>query len=197
MISYIQGEIINSSVSDRFDTVEVLTSQGIGYEVVVPKNTHIDGAKDTVLYTSHIIREDSQTLYGFVNREDKKLFNLLITVSGVGPKSAISIMSKFSISQLSKLIATEDFKTISTVPGLGKKSAQKIIVELKGNLGWVQSDGKEVDDNSEVLKELKEALKSLGFDSNQIKDSIVNAQKSLEKEKYSVEELIKFALSGK
>lgn len=195
MITYIKGKVLNIEGNDKYNIIEIITSSGIGYEVYIPTNTEsLILGQDIILHTHFIVREDSQVLYGFISRDDRRFFQLLTTVSGIGPKVAISIMSRYSSSQISKLVKDEDYKSLSQVSGLGLKGAQKIILELKDKLDWI-SVADYTDTNEEILRELKSALKSLGFDNTKINESVRNAKELLKDNNYTLEQLIKYALA--
>ncbi len=196
MISYITGEILKRGESERHSWVDVLTQSGVGYRVLIPSNVSFDAQKSE-LFTSFQVREDSQVLYGFSSPLDRDFFELLITVSGVGPKLAISIMSVYTTDQIKSLIVKKDHESLSKVGGLGKKGSQKIIVELESKLeGFVAMDG--VESSSSILKELKVALKSLGFSGEGLEEYVSAAQEILsEKPETSLEELIKLVLKSK
>jgi len=195
MITYIEGRVLNIESSDKYSTVEVVTTSGVGYEIFMPVGeVSLILNQEIVLHISHVVREDSQTLYGFISRNDRRVFQLLTTVSGIGPKGAISIMSRYSSSQIAKLVKEGDHKSLSQVSGLGSKGAQKIVVELKDKLDWLDSSDY-IDSNDEVLEELKTALKSLGFDNAKINDSLSTAKDLLKENKYTLEQLIKYVLS--
>jgi len=132
MISYIKGEL-----ADIFIDSIVIENNGIGYGVNVPM-TVIDqmpqaGTKIKV-YTYLYIREDVMSLYGFLTKDDLRVFKLLITVSGIGPKGALGILSTITTDELRFAIMANDAKTISKAPGIGKKTAEKLIIELKDKL---------------------------------------------------------------
>jgi len=132
MISYIKGEL-----ADIFIDSIVIENNGIGYGVNVPM-TVIDqmpqaGTKIKV-YTYLYTREDVMSLYGFLTKDDLRVFKLLITVSGIGPKGALGILSTITTDELRFAIMANDAKTISKAPGIGKKTAEKLIIELKDKL---------------------------------------------------------------
>ena len=134
MIASLEGIIAEASPTNI-----VLEVGGVGYEVHVPVTTaeRLPGLNQkTKLHIRAIYREDTQALYGFATREDKDLFNVIIDkVSGVGPKIALGILSQHNADTLKAAIATEDVKLLSKCPGIGKKSAERIIVELKDFMG--------------------------------------------------------------
>lgn len=126
MISLIRGEIVARG-SDHI----VVDVRGVGYKVFVPR--HPEG--DVVaLHTHHVVREDAQQLYGFETREELALFEMLIGVSGVGPKAAMSILGVARPAQVAAAIASGDVAALSRAPGVGKKTAERLIVDLKGKV---------------------------------------------------------------
>lgn len=153
MIGKLQGVI--DYIGDDF---VILMVGGVGYKVYTPE---ILTLKETVaLWTETIVREDSIRLFGFRSLAGQNLFNQLTTVSGVGPKVAMAIMGTIKTDTLMTAIATGDAKTIATAPGVGKKVAEKIIVELKNKMGGTSFD---FGNDSGVLPDLLAALESLGY----------------------------------
>lgn len=128
MISLLSGNV-RSIQSDRL-VVEV---GGFGLTVLVtPSTTQVNLGSQIQLFTSLVVREDSLTLFGFVNEESRSLFELVQTVSGIGPKVALSILGALTPEDLGRAIAQEDIAAIEKVPGIGRKGAQRLILELKG-----------------------------------------------------------------
>lgn len=153
MIGKLQGVI--DYIGDDF---VILMVNGVGYKVYT---SEILTLKATVtLWIETIVREDSIRLFGFSSLAGQNLFNQLTTVSGVGPKVAMAIMGTIKTDTLMTAIATGDAKTIATAPGVGKKVAEKIIVELKNKMGGANFD---FGNNSGVLPDLLAALESLGY----------------------------------
>jgi Holliday junction DNA helicase RuvA len=122
---------------------------------------------EVTLLTLQIVREDSMMLYGFMTEQEKRLFERLITVSGVGPKVALSALSAFNADTLQQIIVDEDVARVSTVPGIGKKTAQRIILELRGTLDAQVAGGLEAGAvpgaAQQVRQQVTEALLSMGF----------------------------------
>ncbi|MBB5265047.1 Holliday junction DNA helicase RuvA [Catenibacillus scindens] len=132
MIAYIKGQIDQI----RADSV-ILEHNGMGYEVFVPASVLSQmppRGSEVKIYTYLYVREDNLCLYGFLNRDDLTIFRLLITVNGIGPKGALGILSTISPDALRFAILSEDVKTISSAPGIGRKTAQKLIIELKDKI---------------------------------------------------------------
>lgn len=155
MIGKLQGQV--DYIGDGF---VILMAGPVGYKVYTPE---ILSLKATVaLWIETIVREDSIRLFGFSSIAAQNLFNQLTSVSGVGPKVALSIMSAIKTDTLMSAIATGDAKTIATAPGVGKKMAEKIIVELKNKMGGASFDFAETV-TSGALPDLLAALETLGY----------------------------------
>lgn len=165
MFEYIKGEL--AEVVPAYAVVE---AGGVGYFVNISLNTfsEIEKAEAVRLYLHHIVREDAEMLYGFSTKEERDLFRLLISVSGVGGNTARMIQSTYSPSELRNIIATGNAVLLKNVKGLGLKTAQKIIVDLSGKMLDLPShDAAAValasSQNSEVFDEALSALVMLGF----------------------------------
>ena len=200
MISLLTGTIRQIS-TDRL-VVEV---GGFGLSVIVTPATtaQVTLGSQVQLFTSLVVREDSLTLFGFVNEESRVLFELVQTVSGVGPKVAMSIVSALSAADLARAIAADEVSVIEKVPGIGRKGAQRLILELKGKLGEL-SFGQGFQGHQPVWREqLTSALVSLGFSPKESDGaiSVVVAQllnDGVEITTVELSELLKLALaSGK
>jgi len=169
----------------------ILDVSGVGYRVLVP-NEISSKAKigDPIkLFTYTYVREDALELFGFSSLEDLKLFEQLITVSGIGPKTALSIFSFGSRESIIGAVIKADVDFFTAVPRLGRKNAQKIIIELKSKLGSLE----ELDLSKEgdgQTKEVLGVLKSFGFSSNEAREALKNIDKKVE----SVEEKIRLTL---
>ncbi|MBT3982988.1 MAG: Holliday junction branch migration protein RuvA [Bacteriovoracaceae bacterium] len=127
MIGYLKGEVIFSDGSDS-----IILASGVGYEVSYSKL--LREGSDVSLFISHIIRENDQRFFGFSTLKDKKIFELLLKVKGVGPKSAYSLVSSIGVLETSKAILLEDVKVLQKAPGIGKKAAAQIILDMKDKL---------------------------------------------------------------
>ena len=161
MIVGIEGEVVK-----KVPTALHVNVGGIIYEVNISLNC---GAKITksniLLHTTHIIREDSQSLYGFIDENEKKLFDTVIKINGVGPKVALAICSTFTPESFAKIVAANDVGLLKKVPGIGPKGASRILVELSGFI----IDGSEDDSIAAASNiEAMAALESLGFKKDQI-----------------------------
>mgnify|MGYP001610324502 CR=1 FL=1 len=142
---------------------------GIGYSVrLTPASvTNLRIGDEAFFYTHHHVREDAEDLFGFLTQQDQRLFAQLIAISGVGPKSAMTILSVGSAESVRAAIMAGDLATLTSVPGVGKKTAQKIVLELKGQL---------VDEDADVSgdRDVIEALQSLGYSSLQAREALKN-----------------------
>ena len=194
MISFVRGNLF--SKDENSVTIDV---GGIGYRVLVPVRTleKMHTGEEIFLNTYFAVREDAMELYGFAEKEDLKMFEKLITVSGVGPKAAINLLSAFSSGELGTAIVLSDAKKIATAQGIGAKTAARIILELKDKI-LKETDikptkiasKKESTNNSK--NEAVLALKVLGYTTTQINEVI----DELDIEGLKVEEIIKKALSN-
>ena len=140
MIRYIKG-----TYTMQFENgIVVETGSGVGFEIFVhqgsPIYKHSEGDEIQV-FTEMIVREDGMSLYGFHNRESLEFFKLLTTVSGIGPKGAMGILGSMPLSELKLAIAMGDVKSISKAQGVGKKTAERLVVELKDKVGTMDIDG--------------------------------------------------------
>ncbi|MDD2227060.1 MAG: Holliday junction branch migration protein RuvA [Clostridia bacterium] len=184
MIAFIKG-IIKSKQDGK---ILLETSAGIGYEIAVSNNTFISiGNEDEncCVYTHMQVRDDGVNLYGFSSIEEKNLFNLLTSVSGIGPKLAMAILSGMKLSEIIISIAEEDFDSLSKIKGLGKKTAERLILELKEKvipLGASAAVFEEMYSRpiSNAVEDAIQALLSLGLTRNEsIKLARANAEKDM------------------
>ena len=193
MISYISGKVIKSNVG-KVSYIDVLLSSGIGYRVFVTSQFEFKKESEEIsVYTSFQVREESQMLFGFNTEQERDFFEELLTVSGIGPKSALSILSTYTMERVKEIVLDGDAKLLSKVPGLGLKGAQKVILELRGKIDFSRADSESKNDIR--IKELKEVLKSLGFKGKDLEESVVKGEDILDKEDMSIELLIKKVLA--
>lgn len=186
MYEYIKG--IFRGMNKDYIAVE---NNGIGYKIYTSGNTlasmpQID--EEVTLYLQQIVREDFLGLYGFYTREERDMFNLLLTINGVGAKASLSLLSISSILNLKYAILTSDEKTLMRAPGIGKKTAQRIILELGDKLKKDDLSGEingQLQDNNEIIDMSSEALSaliSLGYSEKEANNALksVNKNNSLE-----------------
>ena len=190
MIEYIKGEI-----AEITPTYTVIDNNGIGYFVNISLNTYtsLQNSKNATIYIYEAIREDAHILYGFHNKHEREMFMLLISVSGVGPNSARMILSSLSPSELETAIATSGVAALKVVKGIGAKTAQRIIVDLKDKIK-APSDtlNIQVPANNEIFDEALAALVMLGF-SQQASQKVLKKLLS-DTQELNVENVIKKAL---
>ncbi len=168
MIAYLTGTIHSKGINYLI----VMTSGGVGYKVYVPTDiiTSVDIDMPAALFTHTHVKEDALDLYGFPSQEDLSMFELFLGVSGIGPKTALNIFSNGKLPKIKEAIVKGDVEFFTTVPRLGRKNAQKIIIELRSKLGSLG----ELDLAAEggETKEIIDALKAFGF-------SVVEAKEAL------------------
>lgn len=198
MIAFLRGTLVS-----RTDESVILDVAGVGYEVIVPLRTRVGAIGDELtLYTYLHVREDGISLYGFESIEDRTLFELLITVSGIGPKSAIGMLSHITPAELRRAVKTGDVNRLLALPGIGQKTAQRIILELKDKLGDVDDDfeGDEVysDGSGDAVGEAIEALVALGYSFHEARRFVAAAVKSLKaaRSDLSTDTILRTALSS-
>ncbi|KKE80535.1 Holliday junction branch migration protein RuvA [Oceanobacillus caeni] len=196
MIAYIKGKMVKI----QEDSV-VIDVNGIGYEIICanPFSFQSFMNKEAIVHTYHYVREDSQILYGFKNEDEKYLFIKLISVSGIGPKGALGILGSVDIPAFVSAIEQEDDKFLTTFPGVGKKTARQIILDLKGKLNLSFSIGIDQEQDSEEAKvdyqtinEVQEVLKSLGYSDKEIRLILPELKKE---PNLNVDEAVRKALS--
>ena len=198
MIATLTGEIKSISL-DR----AIIEVGGVGLSVNLTASaaTHLNLGTIVTFHTSLVVREESLTLYGFLTAESKQLFEQVQTVSGIGPKVALAILGALNPQDLAAAIATENIAAIERVPGIGRKGAQRLILELKGKLSDL-SEGTRITSHQPAWREqLTSALISLGFapkDSDRAITTIVNELQSdgIEPADLELSELLKRALQN-
>ncbi len=188
MIAQIQGKLIEKNPTDL-----IVDCNGVGYEIKISLNTFSSLSDDEFIriYTKLIVREDAHILYGFYSKEERDMFNLLISVSGIGPNTAMIMLSSLIPSEVAHAIQSDDVSTIQSVKGIGAKTAQRVIIDLKGKvLGFnIELENIAKSGNTNRFDALN-ALVSLGFD----KKSAEKTLNKLDSDDKTVEELIKEAL---
>lgn len=193
MFAYIKG-----TLEEKGNNYVVVDVNGIGYKIFMSNMAMaaLGEVKNIVkVHTHYYVREDNISLYGFATKEELKMFELLISVSGVGAKSAISMLSAISPSDFALAIISDDVSKLKKVPGIGAKTAQRIILELKDKLKTEEVSASEIEvktvvHNSEESEEAFAALQILGYNKKEI-------EKAFEKVNFSnmsVEEIIKLSL---
>jgi holliday junction DNA helicase RuvA len=168
MIATLEGRVAHKDINYL-----IIVVGGVGLEVFAPRTTIEKINSDhTFLYTRLIVREDSLTLYGFSSESERNLFDTFIKINGVGPKLAITILSSLSIDNIRNAIVSERPEILTRVPGIGKKTAQKILFELKDKIG-VGLDAMPASDFDNINADVMDALTTLGY-------SIIEAQSAIQ-----------------
>ncbi|MFI3305456.1 MAG: Holliday junction branch migration protein RuvA [Rikenellaceae bacterium] len=188
-------EYIRGTLDELAPTHAIVEASGVGYLINISLNTFskLEGADQVRLYVHYIVREDAQILYGFWSKEERELFRLLLSVSGVGGNTARMVLSTYSPSELRGIINTENAVLLKSVKGLGLKTAQKIIVELTGKMVSLEGDTPEVVVAQNASQgEAIEALVMLGFSKAQCQKVVGSIVKSSPSS--GVEEIIRDAL---
>jgi Holliday junction DNA helicase RuvA len=163
MIGYLKGKIIDKGI-DRL----IVDVSGVGYEVSLPANFKLSGEEVEFFVHTHV-REDQLSLFGFATKEELAFFKNLLSVSGIGPKVALAIVGSAPLGQLTDSISKGDPSLLSAVSGVGKKTAEKAVIELKGKLGYIGTGDIFTDSGAdEVIK----ALYGLGFQRPEIVDGL-------------------------
>lgn len=197
MITFLRGKLVESLPTQV--TVEV---QGVGYEALIPRSSFDklpQPGKDVLLLTHLSIREDAHVLYGFMTAAERDLFRLLIhTVSGIGPKIALNVLSGMNVTALRGAVAGGDVKALSQISGVGKKTAERIVVELKDKIGvvgvWEASSARHaLSDADQKLNDAVLALIALGFKQAEAHDAL-RAVQALLGPQAAVEDLVRAAL---
>ena len=198
MISYIKGIL-----EDMSPGMVVVDNHGIGYQMMVPMRgeSFPKIGQEIKIYTHMHVREDDVSLFGFLSKEEKEAFELLIGVNGIGPKVGLSVLSTLSVYELKMAVISEDVKTISKTPGLGPKGAKKLILELKDKLSFeeLEEDGVGAEifdtsaDSSDSVMITIEGLVSLGYSKS---DAAIAVNKVEDAKDLTPEELLKKALKN-
>lgn len=195
MYAYIKG-----TLSQLFPTHVVVETCGIGYEIQTPNSYRFQKylEKEVQIYTSLIVREDAQLLYGFINEEEKEMFLSLIQVTGIGPKSALAILASSTPHEVKLAIENENDAYLTQFPGIGKKTARQIVLDLKGKVTITEENSDDLlqtqvngNEQNQIISEALLALQALGYS----KRELTKVEKSLNKHNVnSVDEAVKIGL---
>jgi Holliday junction DNA helicase RuvA len=167
MIGRLQGKVIEKQAPDRLIDV-----QGVGYEVLVSLNTFFDVpevGEVVTLHTHFVVREDIQQLYGFTKLSERSLFRNLVKVNGVGPKMALAILSGMSANDFAICVHNNDTATLVKLPGVGKKTAERLLIEMRDKIGDIDTSagdagsGSSLSAQSDMAQEAESALIALGY----------------------------------
>lgn len=168
MIGSLRGTVLERGL----DGVVLLEVGGVGYHVIVSPRTlsELEPTTAAFLYVHHHIREDAQTLYGFAAREERTTFNVLIGTHGVGPSVAMAILATHPPATLVDIVAAGDVASLTLVPGIGRKTAERLLVELKNRLSLPVLDPVGTAGGGSVVGDVREALAGLGYGPEEIRD---------------------------
>ncbi|MGN8630546.1 Holliday junction branch migration protein RuvA [Blautia sp. HCP3S3_G3] len=199
MISFIRGNI-----ADVTENSVIVEAGNIGYEIFMTGSAMEQASRmkqEVKIHTYFHVREDAMQLYGFLNKDDLQMFRLLLGVNGIGPKAALGVMSGLSADELRFAVLSDDVKTISKAPGIGRKTAQKMILELKDKLKLEEAFEKKMEHEQESAvggealrdgrQEAVEALTALGYSST---DALRAVRKVTDVDPEDVEGILKAAL---
>ena len=194
MIEYLKGE-----VAELTPATAIIECCGVGYETSITLNTYsaLQGKKDAKLFIYEVIREDTHQLYGFSNKQERELFLLLISLSGIGGNTARTILSAFTVTELCDAIASGNETAIKSVKGIGLKTAQRLIVDLKDKISGIYNGESGISApvaaaNNDNIDGAVQALAMLGFPvsaANKVVQSIAKSEPGA-----TIEQLIKLAL---
>lgn len=186
MIGSLRGTVLDTLRSDLL--VEV---QGVGYRVSVTAETltSVRVGQELLLYTHEAVRETADDLYGFLEKEDLVWFELLLGVSGIGPKSALALMNAVDRHSLAQAVSRNDAKTLSAAFGIGKKTAEKVVLELKEKVGAVADSDAHSGSGGDVV----DALVGLGYSLKEARDAVRALPRTLTETEEKIREAIKIA----
>lgn len=194
MIGFLRGKVERLSLDFCF-----LDVAGVGYRVFISGTTHgyLRVGEETMLFTHLVVREDAMLLYGFFSEQEYEMFQMLISVSGIGPKAALGILSNITLENLCLAVKNKKTNFLTQAPGIGKKSAERIILELKDKIAGFMTDHEEAMDvdlleplqEDTMLAEAGDALASLGYAQSEFMPVLKRGSGCK-----NVEELIRFAL---
>ena len=176
-------EQLKGKIESKNDSLLVLSMNGIGFKLHMSKNAielMPDAGKEVLVLTYLHVKEDALDLFGFYSNRERVTFLLLISINGIGPKLALTILSGMSPSSLNNNIANEDVKSLTTIPGVGSKTANRIILELKDKVSF-EADSQDLSigykEDKQLFSDSVNALISLGYKKNIAKDACYNLQK--------------------
>lgn len=202
MIGLIQGQVHHLMAP----TVVVMTTAGVGYEIEMPLNAfcQVQLNQSVTLWTHFLVREDAQLLFGFLSHSDREVFRLLLKVNGVGAKMALAMMSTVTVQELHQFVMNNDELALTRIPGVGKKTAQRLIVELKDKIkhlghtsGFAPSLPLETDSGNEgiIIAEVEAGLIALGYRDKEAQAAIKLAKSGIDSP-LTIQNLLKASLKN-
>jgi len=180
MYEFVKGELVE--VTSAYAVIE---ANGVGYRLLVPASyvgTLGQLGERVLLYTSFVVRELSQTLFGFRSKEERELFEMVTAVSGIGPKTALSLLGHFSREAFLQAVQNNDIVQISKVPGIGKRTAERLLIELKGKLKELLAFLPKESLGGGFMQDALTALLNLGYSEARAEKALQKAQASLSEE---------------
>ena len=173
MIGSLRGTVLERGTDGRV----LLEVGGVGYQVAVTPRTlaELEPTSGAFLHVHHHIREDAQTLFGFLNRDERATFEVLIATHGVGPALALAILGTHAPSALVDIVASGDLASLCLVPGVGKKTAERLLVELRSRLSVPMLDDAAPAGGSSAVGDVREALAGLGYAPDEIREALREA----------------------
>lgn len=169
-------EFIRGTLKEKEPLKAVVETHGVAYRLAIPLSTYSRlpaAEKETLLYLSHVVREDAHTLYAFLTKEERNLFELLITLSGIGPKTAQSIIGHIDLDTFQHAITSADIRLLSKIPGIGKKTAERLVIEMRDKFHHKAITSLPFLPNSSLAADATQALLNLGY-------TPLNAQKAVQ-----------------
>ena len=193
MIAHLKGNV--DKITSDYVVIDV---QGVGFQVFMPYGSIVSipqEGKQITLLTKYVVREDSVALYGFLTQDELIVFEYLLGIQGIGPKAAMSVLSTFSPGHLKDVISQEDYHALTTVAGIGKKTAQRMVIDLSEKMKkfMPQGDPGPRAAGKDIFSEAKEALSELGFSSNEI-DKALRVVRSQADDADSVQDILRVAM---
>lgn len=197
MYAYITGKLVEKAAASA-----VVETGGVGYQINIPVSTFAalpEIGQQVKILTHFVVREDVQALYGFYSEEERQLFRLLLSVSGVGPKSGLTVLSGIPIAEFKRAIIDGNLAVLTAVPGIGRKTAERLVVELREKIvlddkRHAGSAVEKMQTQDVLIEDSLQALVELGYRKQNAQEAIRKAVKTLEAGKYSVPDLIRASL---
>ena len=168
MIGSLRGTILERTT----ESTVLIEASGVGYLVHVTPRTlgELEPTSDAFVYVHHYVREDAQTLYGFLDRDERRCFEILLATHGVGPNMAMTILATHSPRALVDIVASSDIPALTLVSGVGKKTAERLLIELKSRLHLNILESSNTLNGSSSIGDVRDALSGLGYSSEEIRD---------------------------
>ena len=196
-------EYLNGRLVEKTPLAAAIDIGGVGYQVQIPLSTFSalpELGQPVRLWIHFVVREDAQLFFGFLTKEERHLFRLLISVSGIGPKSAATVLSGMLPADLKRAIVDENLALLTGIPGIGRKTAERIVVELREKIvveehaAGASQAGTKLGGDKQLIEDSLSALLELGYRKQNAQEAIKKALKNLEGGRYSVSDLVRASL---